>query len=59
MEGGEGYARGMEGERGQAVPEFETGSGEKQELGQELPRLKVLKGQVSCQLGNKQLSNLI
>jgi hypothetical protein len=53
MEGGEGYAGGMERERGQAVPEFKTGSGEKQELGQELPRLKVLKGQVSCQLGNK------
>jgi hypothetical protein len=44
MEGGEDYARGMEEERGQAVSEFETGSGEKQELGQELPRLKVLKG---------------
>ena len=43
----------MERERGQAVPEFAAGSGEKQELGQEVPRLKVLKGQVSCQLGNK------
>lgn len=44
MEGGEGYARGMEGERGQALPGLKTGSGEEQETGQELSRLKVLKG---------------
>jgi hypothetical protein len=56
MEGGEGYARGIEGKRGQAVPELERGSGEEQSLGQELSRLKVLKGQVSCQFGNKAVS---
>jgi hypothetical protein len=44
MEGGKGYARGIEGKRGQAVPDLERGSGEEQSLGQELSRLKVLKG---------------
>jgi len=44
MEGGEGYARGIEGEGGQTLSEPEGGSGEEQDPGQKLPRLKVLKG---------------